>query len=58
MRAKEYILMEEAVEQGVMWGWQHAHKHVEHPEPEAIKEQIVNDVLNEICARFDFEDTE
>jgi hypothetical protein len=56
MRAKEYAVLEMAVEQGVTLGWQHAHKHVDSPGESAICDQIVSDVLNEICEWFTFAD--
>ena len=58
MKAKEYDVLEMAVEQGVMWGWQHAHKHNPEPSEAEIKERIVNDVMNEICGWFDFKEIE
>lgn len=54
MKAKEYSVMEMAVEQGVMWGWQHAHKHNDNPDKEEIKAAITHDVMNEIYVWFDF----
>lgn len=54
MKAKEYSVMEMAVEQGVMWGWQHAHKHNANPDEEEIKAAITHDVMNEIYVWFDF----
>lgn len=58
MRAKEYRLLEMAVEDGVGYGWRRAHKHVEHPDEQAICFEIQGAVMNEICAWFDFEETE
>jgi len=43
-----------AVEVGVEWGWMHAHKHVDDPSEQLIKEAIVRDVVNEISERFRF----
>ena len=55
VKAKEYAVLEMAVEQGVALGWNHAHKHVDSPLAEAIQDQIVQDVLNEVCEWFDFD---
>lgn len=55
IRAKVYPLMREAVEAGIAYGWQRAHKHVAHPDPEAIKAAIEQAVMTEICERFSFE---
>jgi hypothetical protein len=46
MKAKEYNLIAQCVETGVMLGWNREH----------IREQIERAVLNEICEWFDFED--
>jgi len=54
VKAKEYAVLEMAVEQGVRLGWTHAHKHVESPMPEQVQAQIEQDVLGEICEWFDF----
>ena len=56
MKAKEYNLIAECVENGIMLGWNRAHKHTDNPEPGFIREQIEQAVLNEICEWFDFED--
>ena len=56
MKAKEYNLIAQCVETGVVLGWNRAHKHIDDPEPEHIREQIERAVLNEICEWFDFED--
>lgn len=56
MRADEYRLLAECVERGVNWGWQHAHKHVDSPGEWDIKNRITDDVLNEICEAFRFQD--
>ena len=56
MKAKEYNLIAQCVETGVMLGWNRAHKHEENPEPQYIRDQIENAVMNEICQWFDFED--
>jgi hypothetical protein len=55
VKAKEYELMALAVENGVALGWEHAHKHDQKPEPDVVRERIVEDVLNSICEWFDFE---
>jgi len=55
MKAKEYNLIAQCVENGVMLGWNRAHKHIDNPEPEFIREQIERAVLNEICEWFVFE---
>ena len=58
MKAKEYDVLEMAVEHGIAFGWTHAHKHVDNPSPDTIKDQIRNDVMNMICEWFTFEAAE
>jgi hypothetical protein len=58
MRAKEYDVLVMAVEQGVALGWNHAHKHVEKPDAEAIQAKIVDDVTTAICEWFNFDQQE
>ena len=54
MRAKEYDVMERAVEEGVAMGLRHAYKYNPKPDETAIRDAIVQDVMNSICEWFDF----
>jgi hypothetical protein len=54
MKANEYKLIEQCIESGVNYGWNRAHKHVDYPTPEEIKDQISFYVLQEICEWFHF----
>lgn len=56
MKAKEYNLIVQCIETGIMLGWNHAHKHNSQPEDHHIRDQIEQAVLNEICEWFNFED--
>ena len=56
MKAKEYNLITQCVETGVMLGWNRAHKHTDTPDPDTIRNAIEQAVLNEICEWFDFEE--
>jgi hypothetical protein len=56
MKIRAYPVLCRAVEEGVTYGWQRARKHVDTPDAETIKEQIVTAVLNEISEYFDFDD--
>jgi hypothetical protein len=49
-----YKIIERCVDEGVAYGWNRAHKHVDNPTPEQIKEQIAYYVMNEISEWFDF----
>lgn len=56
MKAKTYNLIRQCVESGVSYGWNRAHKHVDDPNPQQIKNEIEEAVMNEICEWFTFED--
>ncbi len=45
MKAKEYNLIAQCVETGVMLGWNRAHKHTDEPEDHHIREQIERGAL-------------
>jgi len=54
MKVKEYNLIARCVEDGIMRGWNRAHKHEHIPDPQTIRDAIESEVLNEICEWFDF----
>jgi hypothetical protein len=56
MRIRAYSVLRRAVEEGVAYGWQRAHKHIDTPDAGTIEEQIVTAVLHEVCQYFDFDD--
>ena len=58
MKPKEYPILEQAIQVGVLRGWRRAHKHVDEPEPSAIQETIERCVMEEICEWFDLDDGE
>ena len=58
MKANDYIVLQHAVEQGVMWGWNDAHKHVDEPDEMQIKDAMHNAIMNEICTWFRFEEND
>lgn len=55
VRLKAYPTIEGAVESGVIYGWNRAHKHTDVPDPDYAKEQIVQSIMNELSEIFDFE---
>lgn len=56
MRVRAYEVLSRAVEGGVEYGWRRAHKHTETPGEDAIKEQVIQAVLSEVCEWFAFDD--
>ena len=58
MKVKSRIVLENAIEQGISYGYSRAFKHNDHPTEDAIKESIHRAILNEIYEWFDFEEEE
>jgi len=56
MRVNEWMILSRAIEEGVSYGWQRAHKHTETPNPELIKETIERAVENSISEVFTFDE--
>lgn len=44
-----YHVISRAVEEGVKYGWNRAHKHTENPKPEHIQTEIEKAVMNSLC---------
>jgi hypothetical protein len=56
MRVNTYNLLSQCVEDGIASGLMHAHKHVEHPPEEMVREHLERDIMNAICEWFTFDD--
>ncbi len=56
MKPKFRVILEQAIEEGVRYGYRRAHKHVEHPTEESICEHIEKQVMSSIYEYFDFEE--
>ena len=54
MKPKLHKVLEIAVEQGVSYGYQRAHKHVENPTEGTIIDSIVEQVMNSLDDWFEF----
>jgi beta-lactamase superfamily II metal-dependent hydrolase len=55
VKLRAYNLIERAVEEGVRWGWQHAHKHTANPTQSAAEDQIVNDVMQQLSEIMEYD---
>jgi hypothetical protein len=56
MRVRTYDVFHRAVEEGIEQGWRRAHKHTDTPSEDAIKDEILQGILNAVCEYFDFDD--
>lgn len=52
MKANEYLILSECVEDGINLGYTRAHKHTDNPTEQQIKEAIEQAVMTEICQYF------
>lgn len=58
MKPKMYSILNNAVEIGVNYGWNRAHKYTDTPEAETIKNEMMIAIMHEICEWFSFDETE
>jgi DNA-binding MurR/RpiR family transcriptional regulator len=56
MKPKFRNVLEMALEQGVQYGYNRAHKHLENPSESVIVDNIVESVMNSLYEWFDFEE--
>jgi hypothetical protein len=56
MRVNEWTVLTRAIEDGVAYGWERAHKHTDDPSPDFIKQTIEQAVENSISEVFTFDD--
>jgi hypothetical protein len=56
MKPKFRVILEQAIEEGVRYGYHRAHKHVENPTEEQICEHIEEQVMSSIYDYFDFDE--
>ena len=56
VRVRAFDVFQRAVEEGIAYGWQRAHKHTDTPSEEDVKESIEAGVLNAVGEYFEFEE--
>lgn len=56
MKAKSYVIIERAIEEGYRRGWNRAYKHTDNPSPEQIEIAIKEAIMGEICEVFAFDE--
>jgi hypothetical protein len=56
MKPKFRVILEQAIEEGVRYGYRRAHKYVENPTEESICEKIEEQVMSSMYEYFDFEE--
>lgn len=54
MQPKSYVILQRAVEEGVEYGWNRAHKYVDQPTENALREAVAEAVMSAICEVFSF----
>lgn len=56
IRVRAYEVLIRAIEDGIDYGWQRAHKHSDAPDVYAIKSALFDAIANEVSEWFDFGD--
>ncbi|MFZ9315677.1 MAG: hypothetical protein ACO24P_00160 [Candidatus Nanopelagicaceae bacterium] len=56
LKPKTYPILQQAIEEGVLHGYNRAHKHVEKPDEILLVESIVKYTMEAIFEWFDIED--
>jgi len=56
MKPKFNPVLEMAIEEGVRFGWNRAHKHNPNPDLDSASDAIVSEIMNSLDTWFDFEE--
>lgn len=56
MKVKTYVILERAIEEGIVLGWNRAHKHTDKPSEGHLRDEILKAVMGSIDEVFDFSD--
>jgi hypothetical protein len=55
MKPKVIPVLENCIQDGIAFGWSRAHKHVDQPSEELIKQEIENQIWHNLYEAFEFE---
>jgi hypothetical protein len=58
MKPKFRVILEQAIGEGVRYGYRRSHKHLENPTEKQICEHIEEQVMSSIYEYFDFDDAD
>jgi hypothetical protein len=56
MKPRTYKVLTDAIEDGIQYGWNRAHKHTDQPDRETIFVEMRNAIMLSIDENFSFED--
>lgn len=56
VKPKPRVILEQAIDEGIRFGYRRAHKHTEEPDESYLIETISNEIMNQIDLYFDFEE--
>ena len=55
MKPKSHLVLELCIKQGIDYGWMRAHKHTDTPSDDLIKQEIEEEIWNQVWEWFDME---
>jgi hypothetical protein len=58
MKAKEIAVLEMCIENGILYGWNRAHKHTDEPTEDQIKYVMRDAIMHEVYEWFEFDENE
>jgi len=58
MKAKEIAVLEKCIENGILYGWNRAHKHTDEPSEDLITYVMRDAIMHEVYEWFEFDENE
>ena len=56
IKLNSYAIISDAIERGINWGWIHGHKYENSPDPQTVRDKILDDIMLELCEIIVWED--